>query len=473
LLVFCALLGAYANIVFAPHVQRQYRADWSDATWIGISRARSVAYFRKELVIASPPAKAYLQVAAPDAFDLYVNGMRIAGQGLGSTAVMVSASASAIFDISSSLNVGRNVLAVAVRLQTRPAQPQLIVRGRWRDQTGETHAIVSDASWRVAATEEWQAGRTIAWSHPDFIDAAWPFAVELAPLVDRPTQYLDLPPALFEVLPQGQWVWNEERSAQKAAFLRRFSLQGEQLEEAWIGISSDAGYALAVNDMLVNAARGTTSMHTYNVGRYLRWGKNKIAVAATATPPLRAPRLAVALVANVDGNWLDFSTDHRWLSSSGDERGSRWTPAAIAGRMSSVPLTSGGAAPSTEQFGYPALEILQVSPPLAWWLGNAANSAAWCAILLATGLALTWLVAFARYRRAPTIGLACVAWPHASVAGCLVLCFLFLMQFDVRIQQPLLFQPAVFFAVWVAACLWAVLTLVGAPASWSPKATNA
>jgi hypothetical protein len=47
------------------------------------------------------------------------------------------------------------------------------------------------------------------------------------------------------------------------------------------------------------------------------------------------------------------------------------------------------------------------------------------------------------------------------------------MQFDVRIQQPLLFQPAVFFAVWVAACLWAVLTLVGAPASWSPKATNA
>lgn len=453
LLGFSVLLGTFATIVFAPHVHRQYDPAWRDASWITSSGARAVAYFRKELVLPSLPVKGYVQIAAPDGFDLYVNKTLIQGKILQNTATLVSASTSASHDISRLLKVGKNVLAVKVKLQTTTAQPVIIVDGVVRDQSGAVHRLASNSTWRVSAKEEWQAARTVAWFDPAFTDEEWPPATEVSEPAHRPMQLLDLPPRLFENFPRGQWMWNQDRAEQNPAFQRTFTLRGRKLNEAWLGISGDTGYSLAINDITLAAGTsGGPFMNSYDIARYLRWGENRVDIAATAVPPLRAPRLVVSLMAEVDGEWLDFSSDSRWLSKAAPGPEAIWTPAAIGGAMASIPL-------NLTQLGYPSLQIVRLSPPLAWWLERGAAVAAWSALLLFANVALIWLIAGAAYRKTVRVAVVYAAWAQPSAAAAVVLFFLFLLQFDVRVTQASVFQPAVFFAVWSVTLLWAALPL--------------
>jgi len=489
LLVFSAFLGAFGNIAFAPHVHGQYYPAWGRAAWIGPRQPAAVAYYRKELVLASLPVKAHVQIAAPDGVDFYVNrklliGPNSSGQNSGITASMTTALASATFDIAPYLTVGKNVLAVKVTLVSRPAQPRLIVDGSWQDRGGTRHRIATDSSWRVVTRQEWQAGLSVEWNDLEFSALHWPRAAEVEEPSDRPMQYLDLPPSLFQDFPRGDWIWNRDRAVQQAAFRRTFNLQGEKINEAWIGVSSDAAHRLAINDLALSADTGDNSdsateatlttgsaMFAYDIARFLQWGENSVTLNMARWPPQKAPRLAVALIVRVDGKRLDFSSDGRWLSRSENPAGSVWTPVAVAGPMGTVPLAVEARASSPAQFGYPSLRILHLSPPAGWWLERTANGAIWFVGVLLANLMLVWLGArFGGWKTSGEITSTWALWTHAGVAGTLLLCFLFLLQYDVRVQQATVFRPAVFFAVWGITLLWAGVTLLVLRARGAPDA---
>ena len=470
LAVFSLFLAAFASVAFAPHVQSQYYPAWGGAAWIGPNQPATVANYRKSIFLPSEPVKAHLQVAAPDQFTLFVNGVEVPGKRSafdGSTAanVLVSASTSEIFDVAPYLRTGKNVIAIAVKLWTRPARPQLIVRGSWMDRARTISTISSDGNWRVVTFDDWQPaarGRT-NWYDPQFVDYDLPFAVNVEELPDRPMQYLDTPPALFQVFPRGDWIWHRERAAQKAAFRRTFDLQGKKIEEAWIGISSDASYSLAVNGFQIEEATTGPSMHAINIARYLRWGENTVTLGMTRLPPQKSPRLAVALVASVDGNRLDLSSDGRWLSSADEPPDARWTPVAIAGAMGIVPLLVEAQAQAPATFGYPGVGVIDVSPPYEWWLALAVKVAVWTSAVLAVNIILVWLSGLLFYRQATHRKTPPWAtWLYVSVGGTLALCFLFLLQYDVRIAQSAVLRPAIFFVVWGAAVI-----SVGIAVAWS------
>lgn len=498
LLVFCAFLGTFGSLVFAPYVPVQYTPSWGRAAWIGPGRPAAVAYYRTTLVLERAPVKAHVQIAAPEGFDLYVNGSLITDTRPGSpsfnksarsaTAAMVLALASGSFNIAGYLKAGKNVLAIKVTLQSRPPRAELIVSGSWRDQTGQIGEIVSDDSWRVAIAEEWQAGRSIQWLDPAFNDLRWPNAVKVSRPLEAPMQpfdftpdlyptypmqLLDIYPGLFQIFPRGDWIWSENRAAQVVAFRRNFVLAGDKIREAWIGISSDATWTLAINGHALSAISKVVSgenaiyMDTYEISRYLRLGGNTVELGMLGVPPLGPPRLAVSLMADVDGRKSDFSSDSRWLARSASTAGgwypetmrdSEWPRAAIIGSMQPLPLAA--QSQIQLQLGYPIVRVSQLSAPWTWWLERSTIAVAWIAGMFAVNALLTGLAAgLTGFRHVPRRSSVWSSWMHACAAGTVILSFVLLLQFDVRIPRDAVLQPAVFFGVWGIAVLWMALTI--------------
>lgn len=466
MLAFSLCLGVFAKITFAPHVRAQYLPAWGPAAWIEPQGPAAIAYFRKEMFLPGVPAKAHVQIAASDTLDLYVNGNWIEGtrssaprSGTRSTAEMISVSTSAAFDIASHLVPGKNVLAARVKLRTAPATPQLILNGMWRDRQGIRHEILSDDSWRVATREEWQAGRALHWYDTSFSDLGWSPARLNQRGSARPVGYLDLPPALLDAFPHGAWVWSGDRTVQKAGFRRAFSLHGEKIGAGWIGISSDAAYELAINGHVLADGLAREYMDTYDVARYLKRGQNTVTLGTTRTPPSAVPRLAVTLLIDVDGKQLDFSTDAQWQVTAAITPDSSWEPVAILGEMTAVPLITDILAGAPVQRGFPAVRVLESSPPAGWWLQEIAVTCAWALAALAGNLLLVLLVSGMRAVAAGH-SIAAPPWGSAGALGTLLFCCLFLLQYDVRVNRAAIFQPGVLLGAWAAVMLLVTVVML-------------
>src|SRR5213596_3500109 len=78
LVLACGLiLGYYAQQTYFSPKQRQYQLDFGDAQWIEPPEVAPVAYFRKEVFLSVPPKQAWLEVAAPDNYEVIVNGRSV------------------------------------------------------------------------------------------------------------------------------------------------------------------------------------------------------------------------------------------------------------------------------------------------------------------------------------------------------------------------------------------------------------
>src|SRR4051812_40199371 len=115
-------------------------------------------YFRKTFELAGTPAKARLAITADNEFSVSVNGQEI---GAGSNFQKVY-----LFDVTGQVKQGKNVLAVK---GVNGGGPAGVVAKLLITLGGDAHetAIVSDASWKSAASEK------ADWTKPDFDDADW------------------------------------------------------------------------------------------------------------------------------------------------------------------------------------------------------------------------------------------------------------------------------------------------------------
>ena len=478
-LLFTLLLSFFARETFSAHVDAAYPPDWEMAAWIAPPGPAAVAYYRKELVLADAPSEAHLQIAAPDVFQVYVNGALLGSK------IMLSASASTIIDIGPSLIAGRNVIAIKIDKKTQVDEPALIVSGDWRDKAGRLHRIVSDGSWQVSTKEEWQyteprvAGEaaarpagigaapdgfnslaTASWSYwyaSDFIARQWAQAVVRTDInANRPMQPLKVPPRVFHDFPRGQWIWSADRLSAKATLEREFEVPDASIHEAWLGVASPAGaYTLSVNGhFLLRSKASNAYMDTYDVAPYLRGGGNSIVLNATAPSP--GALVAIALSVESAGMWRDFSSDGRWLSRASDPKALR-EPVAIAGEMGRLPVEADGLKGNATRILYPTLRLLEVPTPAAWWWQRVTDWLVWFMAILAINLGLTWLLSmFWRRRNGDSIWIE-RPWLHPSAAGSAVLVFLFLLQYDVRLVPAGIFSPPLFWLIWAAVLVWVAI----------------
>ena len=155
-----AFLAAAATLAVGAEIRT--RASWiwypEDPTTEGAGQTR---YFRRSLALTAAPRSATLRLRADDGMRFYVNGTN-------APAPNENGPGGAVFDLTTLLQPGPNVLAFEVTNAGGPGG--LIVRGVIRGGDGAESEVLSDTKFRVAreAVDGWIA--------PGFDDSSWPFA---------------------------------------------------------------------------------------------------------------------------------------------------------------------------------------------------------------------------------------------------------------------------------------------------------
>ena len=258
LVIACGLLlGYYCLQTYGLPRHRQYQLDFGKAEWIEPAESPApIAYFRKEIYLSSPPAQAWIEIAASDIFGLVVNGHTIANLGSEKTFE------AGIYDLKSALRVGTNVIAVSISRTSYPGPAQLRLRGQIVAPSGATTQILSNETWRVtnrtgivAGTEEWNGKRVL--------DQTWPTA-RRSPLNDQnvPVSWVDTNPLLLELPRTGSWIMADNASSE-AVFSTTINADRSK-QETWIQIASAGDLDLAINGHIVtlatSAAKGSKKL---------------------------------------------------------------------------------------------------------------------------------------------------------------------------------------------------------------------
>jgi hypothetical protein len=378
LLVVVACILSFIFFVWRAYVDPlspQYDLDFAGAKWIEPAREAPHGYFRKAIFVATPPQQAWIQVAGTDSFELFVNGKTIDSESFVSTRV------AGLYDLTSVLTTGKNVIAVNVSRDSYPGRAELLVRGAVRVGRDHWQEFLSDATWKAAIVPDGIPGGA-NWNATALDDAGWDNAHVVAPVDSRwPLQPVRLDPRVMQVPPQGRWISAPDAQAKEAAFICPVEIE-HRGSETWLQVSATGGYELLVNGGLAakrsSASRG---LDVYRVTPWLRTGANTIVIR------VRPDRGVVGLF--VDGVSFQplgrvqrFQTDDSWGVVSGPAEPNR-DRAETAITLASYGDQPWG--PLKKRFADVESYHLQDFVSVTKWIAG-------MALILGAGL-LTWLIA--------------------------------------------------------------------------------
>ena len=256
LVIVCGLLlGYYCLETYGLPRHRQYQLDFGKAQWIEPAESPApIAYFRKEIYLASPPAQAWIEIAASDTFGLIVNGHTIANLG------SVKTFEAGIYDIKRALKVDERV-AVSISRTSYPGAAQLRLRGQFRAERRH-HSDPFNETWRVTNRTGIVEG-TEGWNERGVPDQTWPTARRSA-LNDQdvPVSWVDTNPLLLQLPRTGTWIMSGKRVLRSGVFHddQRASLE----TGTWIQIASEGDLDLAINGHIItlasSAAKGSKKL---------------------------------------------------------------------------------------------------------------------------------------------------------------------------------------------------------------------
>jgi hypothetical protein len=450
---FSILLGWLGGTTSSPYRDRLYKAEWDNAAWIAPKKTSASGYYRTKLMIDSLATKAILQVAAPDHFEVYVNGKKAGANSF--TSILTTG----IYDITSMLDVGPNLIAIRVVKKTYSGSASLIVNGYWQDSINTRHSILTDTgSWRVSTKQESQAAGDVSWYDEQFIDDQWERPVPYTLQDNEIIQDLSVPPQLYAEFPKGEWIWSRDTSALNGTFSRNFDLDGSEIDSAWLGIATNGTYKLAVNDnLLLTGSPGNSNMDTLNIGRYLRLGHNNITVEITSHQP--GIRLAVAAMVSVDGKRVELSSDQNWLSKSTTVHAmgsdDDWYKAFLLGPMELVPISYQLKVKSGVLRGLPAVRIMTLEVPVGLAIEEV-FSFFWpvSLILLANvGLGMIFVSFFEKWMAIDKMR-ALEIYAVPNFVGVLLIAFVLLISFDMRVDPSLILSAATFWGIYLIFLSW-------------------
>src|SRR6266487_986447 len=244
LVLVCGLmLGYYVQQTYFSPKQRQYQLDFGDAQWIEPPEVAPLAYFRKEVFLSAPPEQAWVEVAAPDNYELIVNSRTVGKETAVKTRV------AGIYDIKKRLKAGTNVIAVSISRTSYPGSAQLLVRGFINEPGGRVTSLLSDEHWRVTAHKGIVEGSE-EWTSPLVEEELWPNA-RRSVIKEKPISiaWVDTNPLLLQLPTSGSWIM-AENAGTEAVFST--SINADQArQESWIQVASSGDVDLLVNGHLI------------------------------------------------------------------------------------------------------------------------------------------------------------------------------------------------------------------------------
>lgn len=424
LVVGCGLgLVAMAWRTFIVPPDEQFDLDFGAAKWIEAPTPTPNSYYRRALYLSRPAQQAWLQVAGSDSFSVFINGRSIANEAFVSTGV------AGLYDLTSMLATGKNVIAISVSRDSYPGGAQLLVRGAYRDQKDTWQEFTSDEHWKVSSVSQGVVGGP-AWNAVDLDDALWANA-RPATTTPLPLQPVTLDPRVLQIRPEGKWIGSREAAANEAGFERKFEIP-EPGAETWLQVSASGSYELLINGGVAAKHPGpSTGLDVYHVTPWLHRGSNSVLIRVR--PQTGAVALFVDGVSFVPfGSVRRLQTDESWRVSSG-------TSDSPVGRpQPAIQLASYGDAP----WGLMRRSPLAVeSYPLRTFVSGTVCTGA--ILLLLAGILIAWLnVPRAIANRCgadPGRALAYDALLHAPVVAVMLL--LFFVGNDVRFHPDWAYRP--------------------------------
>src|SRR6266568_1809357 len=468
LVLVCGLmLGYYVQQTYFSPKQRQYQLDFGDAQWIEPPEVAPLAYFRKEVFLSAPPEQAWVEVAAPDNYELIVNSRTVGKETAVKTRV------AGIYDIKKRLKAGTNVIAVSISRTSYPGSAQLLVRGFIKEPGGRVTSLLSDEHWRVGANKGIVEGSE-EWTSPLVEEELWPNArrsvIKEKPI---PIAWVDTNPLLLQLPTSGSWIM-AENAGTEAVFST--SINADQpRQETWIQVASSGDVDLLVNGHVITPAipssasgkqlphlaaptasasqnreetqpgvsakgseapaKTTTSLFepvvlsAYDISYWIKKGPNAI-VAAVRTDHGPACLFANGFLVRKDGSTARFETDSGW--QIGDQ------PAGNQPAQShrAVEFGKDGSAP----WGYLSQDLARPIDRSGF-----ATLAKSCMVISSTAIAVVavWLlvsaIAAGRRREPFAYAMSRDALFHGPIAAGLLL--LILPNYDLRFPTSWSFQP--------------------------------
>jgi dolichyl-phosphate-mannose-protein mannosyltransferase len=439
---------------FEP-ARRTYHLDWQ-SPWIAYAQGEPGAtFFRRKLYVPSSVRHAWVQVAAVDSFELFVNANSVGASK------RVGYAASGVYDITSRLRPGLNVVAVAADRASFPGPTQLAVEGAYIDWQGEVHAFGSDETWRASLLPERTAHGGARWTQASFDDVLWAPARVLGVPLRREDTKVNYPPILITQPSPARWSWGP--TAEDAqSYVRCTFPASADVAESWVEVSAGDAHSIFVNGILVgrqdswvgvsgvNEESSRRSVDIYNATRFVRPGNNVLAISATGAPASRRLLAAATLIAR-DFTVQRFATPSSCRAASNAVEGwtgrdfddSSWTSLQPVGTTSTPAEVFARrrvlrpSLPDSYQIRMLVTRAFLIAGMLAlagaWWLGAAALTARRHGMPLERALSI---------QRLPFL------W------GALLLGVMFLVAFDTRFSTYFAFKIR-----WVATSAAVVLLL--------------
>ena len=305
LLLFSFGFGYLSLTTYAEYRPQEQFPDWQGAQPITPETASAMGYFRRQLMLVSSPARAYLLVSGTDEVKVYVNETMVGAISY------FDAKPADILDITRYLIPGKNLIAAEVENRATDAVPELRMRVELQQPDGTRQTLLTDRQWRAAGVEAYSQSRRVLWNSPDFVDLDWPSARIAHPPDNRPIHPYVVPEMIYRDFPEGYWIRQASDKRPNATFMREFEVYDEVITGAWLGISTAGNYSIMLNDLLLYSSTGSLeSMVLFDIGPYINQGQNRLLIQLESETPLS--KLAVSgLVTTVSGE-VNFSSDGRW-----------------------------------------------------------------------------------------------------------------------------------------------------------------
>lgn len=115
-----------------------------------------------------------------------------------------------------------------------------------------------------------------------------------------------------------QWIWSSAHTKNEVPvgdcyFRKSFDLQGPELGE--VQITADNRYELFVNDQPVGRGEDWRQMQVFDISKFLRKGRNCIAVKVSNIDEGSAGLVARVLIKQAGGTFESYSTNRSWKTS--------------------------------------------------------------------------------------------------------------------------------------------------------------
>lgn len=270
IVVFGLIYGYFIWQSFYGHVSPSYPLFWNGAQWITANTPSPIGLFRKELFLSNKIINGWIQISAPDTYVLTINGKKVVEN------TFYSSNVSGIHDITNYLQPGRNVVAVSVRRLSFPGPSKVVVTGAYTDIAGTEIGFFSDSIWKVLTHEDSMG--SVPWTSPLFDASSWPSAKIIGQPEPGETYPVTISPRAITSTPDASWIQHPSPFPEQANFRKDFALPQKPLD-AWVRIPANTDYDLMINGTKVGSGNLDNALDIYAIASLLRKGDNTIEIS--------------------------------------------------------------------------------------------------------------------------------------------------------------------------------------------------